>query len=77
MHDDHKRTFVFAIASGIVGTIFMASAGVAQSYPTKPVRIIAGSPGTASDILSRYLGQQLSERWRQGVVVENRGAQTR
>jgi tripartite-type tricarboxylate transporter receptor subunit TctC len=41
-------------------------------YPTKPVRIIAASTGTSGDLLARYLGQRLSERWGQPVVIENR-----
>ena len=41
-------------------------------YPTKPVRIIAASTGTSGDLLARYLGQRLAERWGQPVVIENR-----
>lgn len=44
-----------------------------QDYPTKPVRIVAASPGTGSDFFSRYLGQKLTEDWGKPVVVENRG----
>lgn len=44
----------------------------AQSYPSKPVRIVAASTGTSGDLLARYLGQRLSERWGQPVIVENR-----
>ena len=50
-----------------------AVTGSAQvQYPTKPVRIIAASTGTSGDLLARYLGQRLSERWGQPVVIENR-----
>src|SRR5687767_14662267 len=49
-----------------------SAAGVAQNYPNKPVRIIAASTGTSGDLLARYLGQRLSERWGQPVVIENR-----
>jgi len=50
----------------------------AQSYPTRPVRIITGFPaGGLSDILARVLGQRLSERLGQRFVVENKpGAAT-
>ena len=45
----------------------------AETYPTKPVRIIVPqAPGGASDALARIIGQRLSERWHQPVVVENR-----
>jgi tripartite-type tricarboxylate transporter receptor subunit TctC len=49
-----------------------ATASWAQDYPVKPVRILAASPGATNDILSRYLAQQLSERWGKQVFVENR-----
>ena len=45
----------------------------AQSFPTKLVRIVVPqAPGGASDALARIIGQRLSERWHQPVVVENR-----
>ena len=45
----------------------------AQTYPTKLVRIVVPqAPGGASDALARIIGQRLSERWHQPVVVENR-----
>lgn len=50
-----------------------ALCAMAQEYPNKPVRVITGGPGTTTDIVMRHIGQQLSERWGQPVVVENRG----
>ena len=45
----------------------------AQTYPTNPVRLIVGfGPGGVSDILSRLMGQWLSERLGQSFVIENR-----
>ncbi|MDB5926709.1 MAG: tripartite tricarboxylate transporter substrate binding protein [Betaproteobacteria bacterium] len=44
-----------------------------QSYPSKPVRVITGSPSTAVDIVARQLGQRLGECWRRPVVIDNRG----
>ena len=49
-----------------------ATAG-AQSYPSKPIRIIAAqSAGGGTDLFARMLGQKMSEAWKQPVVVENR-----
>ena len=51
------------------------AADAAASYPNRPIRIIdAFVPGGPSDILSRLLGQKLTEAWGQPVVVENRGS---
>jgi tripartite-type tricarboxylate transporter receptor subunit TctC len=45
----------------------------AQYYPTRPVRLIVGfPPGGATDIVARIVGQWLSERLGQQVIVENR-----
>jgi tripartite-type tricarboxylate transporter receptor subunit TctC len=41
-------------------------------YPIKPVRIITAGAGTFHDIVTRQMGQRLSERWGQPIVVENR-----
>ena len=44
-----------------------------QAYPTRPVRIIVGfAPGQAIDIVTRIIGQWLSERLGQQFIIENR-----
>jgi len=50
-----------------------AAAAHSQSYPTRPIRIIAQfQPGTSTDILARVIGGKLTETWGQQVVVDNR-----
>lgn len=45
----------------------------AESYPSKPIRIIVQfQPGTSTDILARVLSQKLTEAWGKQVVVDNR-----
>jgi tripartite-type tricarboxylate transporter receptor subunit TctC len=47
---------------------------IAQSYPARPVRIIVSfPPGGPTDITARIVGQSLSDRFGQPVVIENRG----
>ncbi|MGQ0525582.1 MAG: Bug family tripartite tricarboxylate transporter substrate binding protein [Betaproteobacteria bacterium] len=48
-------------------------ATTAQTYPTKPIRVIAPFPaGGTSDTIARILGQKLTEAWKQQAIVENR-----
>jgi tripartite-type tricarboxylate transporter receptor subunit TctC len=45
----------------------------AEGYPTKPIRIIVPyPPGGFNDNLARTLGQKLTEKWGQPVIVDNR-----
>jgi tripartite-type tricarboxylate transporter receptor subunit TctC len=46
----------------------------AQAYPSRPIRLIVGFPaGGPTDITARVMGQWLSERLGQQIVIENRG----
>jgi tripartite-type tricarboxylate transporter receptor subunit TctC len=50
---------------------------VAQSYPSKPIRLISPyPPGGANDILARIIAPKLGENLRQQIVVENRAGAT-
>ena len=46
----------------------------ADSYPTRPVRIITGSTGSTSDQIARFTAQKLTERFNQQFIVDNRAA---
>ena len=48
--------------------------GAAHSYPSRPVRIVSGSPGGTADITARFIGQKLSERYKQQMVIDNRAS---
>lgn len=54
-----------------------AGSAWAQSYPTKPVRMIVGfPPGGGTDVVARVISQKLTEWWGQAVTVENRAGAT-
>ncbi len=49
------------------------AADAAKDYPSRPVRIVVGSPvGGNTDIISRAMAQKLTDRFGQTVIVENR-----
>ena len=53
--------------------VALSSAALAQSYPTKPVRLIVPfPPGGATDIVGRLVAGKMQEVWRQSVIVENK-----
>jgi len=71
-----RRNFLH-LAAGAAALPAVSCFAWAQTYPTRPVRIMVGfPPGGPADILARLIGQRLSERLGQSVIVENRaGAQ--
>jgi len=56
----------------LCGLIMLSAAATAADYPSRPVRLISGSPGSTSDFSARFIAQKLFERWGQQVVVDNR-----
>jgi tripartite-type tricarboxylate transporter receptor subunit TctC len=76
MHAARKSAFTPARA-GTLGALLLAGiplAGLAQSYPVKPVRMIMPFPaGGASDILARIIAAELSKALGQNMIIDNRG----
>jgi len=67
-----RRRFLH-LAAGAAALPAMPRMARAQAYPTRPIRIVVGfAAGIAPDIISRLVGQALSERLAQSVVIENR-----
>jgi tripartite-type tricarboxylate transporter receptor subunit TctC len=70
-----RRTAVKHIAAAIavLATAAALPAGAQEAWPTKPVRfVVPFAPGGSTDVVARLLGQKLSARWGQSVIVENR-----
>ena len=69
-----RNHFIHSLAALLLSAAACAPAfGEAARWPTKPVRlIVAYPPGGATDTQARVVGQKLSERWGQPVIVENR-----
>jgi tripartite-type tricarboxylate transporter receptor subunit TctC len=62
------------ITAGALALLAATGAAVAQTYPTKPVRlVIPFPPGGSNDIVGRMAAAQLSERIGQQVLADNRG----
>jgi len=62
------------VLSAFLALLVLASgAAFAQSYPSKPIRIVvAYPPGGGTDILARLVGKYLNDSVKQSVVIENR-----
>jgi len=67
-----RRQFLY-VAAGVAALPVVSRSSWAQTYPSRPVRIVVGfPPGGPTDIVARLIGQQLSERLGQQFVIENR-----
>lgn len=65
----HALACVWGLASALSGTDVGA-----QAYPERPIRIIvAFPPGASTDVVSRLVGQKITEHWGQNVIIDNRG----
>src|SRR5207302_1962002 len=69
----HPRRRILSLAAGAAALPVFSRIVRAQAYLTRPVRIIVGfPPGGAGDIVTRLMGQSLSERFGQPFIIENR-----
>ena len=67
-----RRTFL-RLAAGAPALPALPHLARAQAYPNRPIQIVVGTaPGGAADLLARLIGDWLSKRLGQPVVVENR-----
>src|SRR5215470_17549296 len=67
-----RRQFL-RLAAGVAALPAVARVAWAQSYPSRPVRLVAPfPPGGSIDLTARLIGQWLTDRIGQQVVIENR-----
>ena len=67
------RRQILHLAAGAAALPAVSRIAQAQTYPSRPVRIIVPFPaGQATDTIARLMGQSLSERLGQPIVIENR-----
>jgi tripartite-type tricarboxylate transporter receptor subunit TctC len=66
----NKRSLILGVAAALVGFV---APGLAQDYPTKPVRIVVPfDPGGINDVAARVVATHLTQRLGKQVIVENK-----
>ena len=70
-----RKSMKQALATALSVVTLIASPGVmAQTYPSKPIKMIVPFPaGGTTDVVARIVGQRMSESMGQPVLIENRG----
>ncbi|MBC7779591.1 MAG: tripartite tricarboxylate transporter substrate binding protein [Proteobacteria bacterium] len=63
---------VLAVTGAIAPLGASAQTDPAKDFPTRPLRIMGQGVGSTADYLSRVIGQKLTERWGQPVLIDNR-----
>ena len=64
---------VLLAALACTATLAPVTSALAQSYPTKPVRMVVPyPPGGATDVIGRMIADKLGTKWGQAVIVDNR-----
>jgi tripartite-type tricarboxylate transporter receptor subunit TctC len=73
LHHALTRRHLLGVAAGATATPFVSRFASAQAYPSRPIHIVVGfGAGTGLDLYARIIGQWLSERVGQPVIIDNR-----
>ena len=66
-----KRAFLCTAAAAGAGAV--SGVASAQTYPSKPIRIVVGfAPGGPADVMARLIGQRMTAVLGQSIVIDNR-----
>src|SRR3546814_13964987 len=68
-----RKIILSRLVGASLALLLSVNAASAANYPDKPITMVVPfSPGGATDQLGRYLGQRLSDKLGQPVIIENR-----
>jgi tripartite-type tricarboxylate transporter receptor subunit TctC len=68
-----RRRAVLLLLAGAAASPILSPSTDAQDYPSRPIRLVVGfAAGGTQDVVARLIGQALSERLGQQIVIENR-----
>ena len=69
----HRARPLAGLVSAFILSSLLVTPAAAQPYPSRVVKLIVPqTPGGATDVFARKIGQLLSEKWGQPIVIENR-----
>jgi tripartite-type tricarboxylate transporter receptor subunit TctC len=69
----HRRNLLIGLVFAFACSLLFAMPAAAQQYPSRVVKLVVPqTPGGATDVFARKIGQLLTEKWGQPVLVENR-----
>ncbi|HSQ03962.1 MAG TPA: tripartite tricarboxylate transporter substrate-binding protein, partial [Burkholderiales bacterium] len=69
----NRRALCCAAAFAFSQFLLAPVSGAESAYPTKPIRIVVPfSAGSATDIMARLIGPEMTKSWGQQIVVDNR-----
>src|SRR5260370_6255350 len=68
-----RRRFLYLAGAAVAAPAVSRAAWWQQAYPARPIHMVVGfAPGGGADIMARLIGQALSERLGQQIIVDNR-----